>query len=130
VARGIERVGAAQYRVAMRMLLTSEGVHNELIRHTLVELLGKPIGQASIVAVIDAILPFGGDNTKTLADLQRLRDLGLTDGEITDVVLAAAARCFFSKTLDALGLQPDASFAQLPEAFRDRLTVGRPIDGA
>jgi len=60
----------------MRMLLTSEGVHNDLIRDNLVELLGKPISEASIVAVIDAILPFGGDNTKTLADLQRLRDLG------------------------------------------------------
>jgi len=58
------------------MLLTSEGVHNELIRDKLVELLGKPIDEANIVAVIDAILPFGGDNTKTLADLQRLRDLG------------------------------------------------------
>jgi dipeptidase E len=60
----------------MRMLLTSEGVHNGLIRERLVELLGTPIEQASIVAVIDAILPFGGDNTKTLADLQRMRDLG------------------------------------------------------
>jgi dipeptidase E len=60
----------------MRMLLTSEGVHNDLIRDKLVDLLGKPIEEASIVAVIDAILPFGGDNTKTLTDLQRLRDLG------------------------------------------------------
>lgn len=60
----------------MRMLLTSEGVHNDLIRQTLVELLGKPIEESSIVAVIDAILPFGGDNTKTLADLQQLRSLG------------------------------------------------------
>ena len=58
------------------MLLTSEGVHNDLIRQRLVELLGKPIEEASIVAVIDAILPFGGDNTKTLADLQQLRSLG------------------------------------------------------
>src|SRR5690242_6252448 len=34
------------------------------------------------------------------ADLQRLRDLGLSDTDIMDVVLAASARCFFSKTLD------------------------------
>lgn len=58
------------------MLLTSEGVHNDLIRQKLVELLGKPIEEASIVAVIDAILPYAGDNTKTLADLQQLRSLG------------------------------------------------------
>ena len=46
-----------------------------------------------------------------------------------DVVLAAAARCFFSKTLDALGVQPDAEFGQLDPAFREALTVGRPIEG-
>ena len=44
------------------------------------------------------------------ADLQPLRDLGLSETEIIDVVLAAAARCFFSKTLDALGVRPDASY--------------------
>ena len=58
------------------MLLTSEGVSTDLLRATVVEMLGKPIEEASIVAVIDAILPFGGDNTKTLADLQQMRDLG------------------------------------------------------
>jgi len=42
-------------------------------------------------------------------------------------VLAAAARCFFSKTLDALGVQPDASFRELPDEVREPLTVGRPI---
>lgn len=60
----------------MRMLLTSEGVHNDLIRQKLVELLGKPVEEATIVAVIDAILPFAGDNTKTLADLHGLSSLG------------------------------------------------------
>jgi alkylhydroperoxidase family enzyme len=34
------------------------------------------------------------------ADLQRLRDLGLSDTDIMDVALAAAARCFLSKTID------------------------------
>ena len=53
------------------------------------------------------------------ADLQRLRDLGLSETEIMDVVLAAAARCFFSKTLDALGVRPDASYRELePRAPR------------
>jgi alkylhydroperoxidase family enzyme len=61
------------------------------------------------------------------ADLQRLRDLGLSDAEIMDVVLAAAARCFFSKTLDALGVLPDASFHELEPELREVLVVGRPI---
>jgi uncharacterized peroxidase-related enzyme len=61
------------------------------------------------------------------ADLQPLRDAGLSDDEIMDVVLAAAARCFFSKTLDALGVLPDASYRELPEELREVLVVGRPI---
>jgi uncharacterized peroxidase-related enzyme len=64
------------------------------------------------------------------ADLQRLRDLGLSEAEIMDVVLAASARCFFSKTLDALGVHPDASYAELDPGLREALVVGRPIADA
>jgi uncharacterized peroxidase-related enzyme len=59
--------------------------------------------------------------------LQRLRDLGLSDKDILDVVLAATVRCFFAKTLDALCTLPDASYAELPEELRAVLVVGRPI---
>src|SRR5579871_3077731 len=60
-------------------------------------------------------------------DLQHLRDLGLSEKDILDVVLAATVRCFFAKTLDALCTLPDASFAELPEDLRAVLVVGRPI---
>jgi alkylhydroperoxidase family enzyme len=63
----------------------------------------------------------------TEADLAELRDLGLEDAEILDVVLAAAARCFFSSVLDAVGAEPDAAFRSLDPALREPLTVGRPI---
>ena len=63
------------------------------------------------------------------ADLQRLRDLGLSETEIMDVVLAASARCFFSKTLDALGVRPDASYRDWSQ-LREALVVGRPIADA
>ena len=66
----------------------------------------------------------------TEADVEELRRQGLSDEEIFDVVLAATIRCFFSKTLDALGVQPDAEFAQLDPGFREPLTVGRPIETA
>jgi alkylhydroperoxidase family enzyme len=66
----------------------------------------------------------------TQADVDELRGHGLTDEEIFDVVLAATIRCFFSKTLDALGVQPDAEFAQLDSTFHEALTVGRPIETA
>lgn len=60
-------------------------------------------------------------------DLQHLRALGLTEAEIMDVVLAAGARCFFSKVLDALGVLPDASYRALTPELREALVVGRPI---
>lgn len=63
----------------------------------------------------------------TQEDCDRLRELGLGDADILDVVLAAAARCFFSKVLDALGVQPDAKYAALDPELRDALVVGRPI---
>jgi alkylhydroperoxidase family enzyme len=66
----------------------------------------------------------------TQEDVDELRGEGLGDDEIFAVVLAATIRCFFSKTLDALGVQPDAKFAQLDPAFREALTVGRPIETA
>jgi alkylhydroperoxidase family enzyme len=61
------------------------------------------------------------------ADLQRLRDLGLSHEEIMDVILAAAARCFFSKTLDALGVRPDSEYRDLEPDLRQALVIGRPI---
>jgi alkylhydroperoxidase family enzyme len=60
-------------------------------------------------------------------DLQRLRELGLSEADIMDVILAATARCFFSKTLDALGVLPDASYLELEPELREALVVGRPI---
>jgi len=80
------------------------------------------------VAVMDLAEKVAEDATSiTEADVQRLRDLGLSDAEIFDVVAAAAARCFFSKTLDALCAQADPVFGELDPELRDVLTVGRPI---
>ena len=62
-------------------------------------------------------------------DIDGLRAHGLTDDEIFDVVLAAAARCFFSTCLEATGTRPDKAFAALAPELRDALTVGRPIEG-
>ncbi len=64
------------------------------------------------------------------ADLQRLRDLGLSELDIKDVILAASARCFFSKTLDGLGVLADASFLELEPELLEVLVVGRPIAAA
>ena len=83
---------------------------------------------ATDVAVMDLAEKVAEDaSTIQPADIQRLRSAGLSDAEIVDVVLAAAARCFFSKTLDALGVEPDAKYADLNPEIREVLTVGRAI---
>ena len=80
------------------------------------------------VAVMDLAEKVAGDATAVeQADIDRLRGLGLSDADIESVVLAAAARCFFSKTLDALGVEPDAKYADLDPGLRDALVVGRSI---
>jgi uncharacterized peroxidase-related enzyme len=80
------------------------------------------------VAVMDLAAKVARDASSVQQDdVDRLRSLGLSDQDIADVVLTAAARCFFSKVLDGLGAEPDAKYAQLDPATRDILTVGRAI---
>jgi uncharacterized peroxidase-related enzyme len=63
----------------------------------------------------------------TPEDIGELRRLELSDADIFNVILAAAARCFFSKVLDATGTLPDAALHDLPDQLRAALTVGRAI---
>jgi uncharacterized peroxidase-related enzyme len=80
------------------------------------------------VAVMDLADKVAADaGSVTQADVDLLHALGLSDADVLDVVLAAAARCFFSKVLDALGVLPDAQFQDVEPVLRDALTVGRPI---
>jgi alkylhydroperoxidase family enzyme len=66
--------------------------------------------------------------TVTAADVQELRDVGLSDDDVLDVALAAAARCFFATALDAVGAQADRELADaLGPQLSALLTVGRPV---
>jgi len=56
----------------------------------------------------------------TDADSQRLRDLGYTDREIVDIALAAAARNYFSRAIQALGVAVDVP-PGLPDTLREAL---------
>jgi uncharacterized peroxidase-related enzyme len=64
----------------------------------------------------------------TAADLDELRRHGFADAEILDIVLAAAARCFFSKTIDGVGAEADPAFASLDVGLRALLAKGRPYN--
>jgi uncharacterized peroxidase-related enzyme len=63
----------------------------------------------------------------TAAEVEDLRSHGYRDEEIFDLAAAAAARCFFAKLMDALGVQADPTFNDLDPALRQALTVGRPV---
>lgn len=65
----------------------------------------------------------------TQEHIDGLREHGFSDAEIFDITAAATARCFFSKTLDALGAEPDEVYMALEDDLRRNLTVGRPIAG-
>ena len=65
----------------------------------------------------------------TADDVELLKQHGFTDAEIFDISATAAARSFWTKMLDSLGVEADAPFRAMSPEFRDALTVGRPIDG-
>ena len=110
------------------VLLTNQYLTPDTLRDVMEDHHAAGLEEAD-VAVMDLADKVASDATAvTEADIDRLRSLGLTDAEIVDVVLAAAVRCFFSKTLDALGVQPDAAYRSLAPDVRDALTVGRAIE--
>ena len=67
----------------------------------------------------------------TAEDVDGLRAHGLSDVDVFQLILAVAARCFFSTALDAAGAEPDAAYRQSIEPeLREALTFGRPIASA
>jgi uncharacterized peroxidase-related enzyme len=63
----------------------------------------------------------------TQRDFDLLREKGLSDEEILDIVLTVTARNFMSKTLDAVDAVPDDAFMDLEPEVRDALVIGRPF---
>jgi alkylhydroperoxidase family enzyme len=116
-----QRLGSSYCSLAHAVVL-----QDKLGEDALAILRGETLS-ALDVAVMELAAQVVDDARATDAARERLRELGLSDEEIMDVVLAATIRCFFSKALDALAVLPDASYAALPEELRDALVVGRPI---
>jgi uncharacterized peroxidase-related enzyme len=76
------------------------------------------------VAMMEFAAQVSGDSASiTDADTARLRELGFSDRDIVDITLAAAARNYFSRALQALGAEVD-----VPSGLSEPLTealVGR-----
>jgi uncharacterized peroxidase-related enzyme len=67
-------------------------------------------------------------NATTPADVQELRDAGLTDSQIFAITAFVALRLAFSTINDALGASPDAQLVEsLPSAVTQSVTYGRPV---
>ena len=64
----------------------------------------------------------------TREDVRRLKRHGFSDGEIFDIAATSAARAFWTKLLDALGVELDAAARELDPEFRNALAVGRPLN--
>jgi uncharacterized peroxidase-related enzyme len=91
----------------------------------------KPNGEG-LNAQDQAIYAFAGKlaadaSSIEQSDVDTLREHGLSDEEVADIVFAAAARSFFTKVLDGLGAQLDAqTAATVPAELMDSFVVGRP----
>ena len=64
----------------------------------------------------------------TAGEIARLKQHGFTDAEIFDIAATAAARAFWTKVIEALGVEADAPFRAMDYELRKALTVGRPVD--
>jgi uncharacterized peroxidase-related enzyme len=123
---------ARQLRSSYCMLAHGSVLIDKFLDPESVKAIAADHRRADLSATDVAVMDFAGkvaDDASSIqqSDIDRFRSSGLSDEEIVDVVLAAAARCFFSKTLDALGVEPDAKYADLDPDVRDALTVGRAI---
>ena len=63
--------------------------------------------------------------------VQDLKDVhGLSDAEVFDIAAIAASRSFFTKVLDALGVDADSPMGTWDADLCEALAVGRPISEA
>ena len=122
------RLRSSYCMLAHGSVLTTRFMEPEALRAIVADHRNSGLDEVD-VAVMDLAEKVADDATSvTQADIDRLRELGLTDPEILDIVLAAAARCFFSKVLDGVGALPDREYEdKLEPGLREALTVGRPI---
>jgi uncharacterized peroxidase-related enzyme len=82
---------------------------------------GLPREEVAMMAFAERLS--GDSATMTQADAAELQRLGFSDREIVDIAFAAAARNFYSRSLHALGVEPDIPPA-LPTSLRDALLAG------
>ena len=86
---------------------------------------GLTTEEVALMALAKKIIRKAGDVNEV--DIQELREFGLSDEEILDVVMVIDMRAFFSKTIDALGADPDDVYKDLDPRLIEALAIGRPF---
>jgi uncharacterized peroxidase-related enzyme len=81
--------------------------------------------EAAMLVFVRKVSRDASDVTRT--DIQQLKQHGFTDAEIFDITAAAAARAFWTKMIESLGVETDAPFRAMSPEFTKALTAGRPI---
>ena len=99
-----------------------------------VQALARGEAPKSLSAAEAAMMVFGRKVARdasavTADDVELLKQHGFTDAEIFDIAATAAARAFWTKVLDSLGVEIDAPLRAMSPELKEALTVGRPIDG-
>ena len=122
---------------ALRSTLCSLA-HGKLLTEFLsvedVQAIARGEAPHSLSAAEAAMMVFGRKVARdasavTADDVELLKQHGFTDAEIFDISATAAARAFWTKMLDSLGVEVDAPLRAMSPELRNALTVGRPIDG-
>lgn len=91
--------------------------------------------QAGLAEAEVAMLEFADKLTRTpyamtKEDLQRLRQVGFSEVEVMDIILATAYRNFITRVVEAAGAELDPSLEKLDAEFLDVLDVKRDRPGA
>ena len=129
-------VAAAAVRIPTQRLLTHRG--RLLAQITLLDLWGDAVPclalpRAALHRILrDGVPPRLGATVRTLEQVDGpvrvafavLRAHGLSDSDILDVTLTAAARCFFSSVLSAMDVAPDDELADNLEPELHRALAG------
>lgn len=115
--------------LAHASVLAREGVSDEELTEIIENADSAPLDEQERAIMIFASKVVHDATSITQADIDALKTHALTDAEIFDIVAAASARCFFSKTLDALGTQPDHAYLEkLGPELTHKLALGRPVE--
>ncbi len=87
-----------------------------------------PVGEAEAAMMEYARQIVRDASSVTAANVAALGRYGFTSAEIFDIAAVAAARAFFAKLIEGLGVEPDAAYLEMDESLRDSLVLGRAID--